>query len=103
MISHALTSAKYALLSFRRNPAATFFTVIFPILFLLIFGTVFAPGRDDDLSAAPSQCLRDCSAEPSGTASDQCDFILPIAHSVSQTVQLNKQSARICDGIFLTA
>jgi len=36
-----LSAAKYSLLSFRRNPAATFFTVIFPMLFLVIFGFVF--------------------------------------------------------------
>jgi ABC-2 type transport system permease protein len=41
MITKTLSSAKYALLSFRRNPAATFFTIIFPVLFLVIFGLVF--------------------------------------------------------------
>lgn len=41
MIAKTLSSAKYALLSFRRNPAATFFTIIFPVLFLVIFGFVF--------------------------------------------------------------
>ncbi len=41
MIAKTLTAARYALLSFRRNPAATFFTVVFPVLFLVIFGFVF--------------------------------------------------------------
>jgi len=41
MMAKTLSSAKYALLSFRRNPAATFFTIIFPLLFLVIFGFVF--------------------------------------------------------------
>lgn len=36
-----LSAAKYALLSFRRNPAATFFTVVFPVMFLVVFGFVF--------------------------------------------------------------
>lgn len=41
MIAKILNSASYALLSFRRNPAATFFTVVFPVLFLIVFGFVF--------------------------------------------------------------
>ena len=41
MMRKTLSAAKYALLSFRRNPAATFFTIIFPLLFLVIFGFVF--------------------------------------------------------------
>lgn len=41
MINQILTGARYALLAFRRNPAATFFTVIFPIVFLLLFGLIF--------------------------------------------------------------
>lgn len=41
MIAKTLSSAKYALLSFRRNPAATFFTVVFPVMFLVVFGFVF--------------------------------------------------------------
>lgn len=41
MISKLLSAAKYALLSFRRNPAATFFTIVFPVIFLVIFGFVF--------------------------------------------------------------
>lgn len=45
MMKKTLSAAKYALLSFRRNPAATFFTIIFPILFLMIFGFVF--GNED--------------------------------------------------------
>lgn len=41
MIAKSLSATKYALLSFRRNPAATFFTVVFPVLFLVIFGLIF--------------------------------------------------------------
>jgi ABC-2 type transport system permease protein len=40
-MSQLLSAAKYSLLSFRRNPAATFFTIVFPLLFLVIFGFVF--------------------------------------------------------------
>ena len=39
MITSTLHAAKWSLLSFRRNPAATFFTIIFPILFLVIFAS----------------------------------------------------------------
>ena len=48
MIAKVLSAAKYALLSFRRNPAATFFTVVFPVLFLVIFGFVFGDEVTDD-------------------------------------------------------
>lgn len=41
MMSKLLSAAKYALLSFRRNPAATFFTVGFPLIFLILFGFIF--------------------------------------------------------------
>lgn len=41
MATQVLSAAKFALLSFRRNPAATFFTVVFPLLFLVIFGFIF--------------------------------------------------------------
>ena len=41
MIAKTFSAAKYALLCFRRNPAATFFTVVFPVMFLVIFGFVF--------------------------------------------------------------
>ncbi len=47
MIAKMLSTAKYALLSFRRNPAATFFTVVFPVLFLVIFGFVFGDEVSD--------------------------------------------------------
>lgn len=40
-ISQSLTAARYALLSFRRNPAAAFFTVVFPLIFLILFGFIF--------------------------------------------------------------
>jgi len=45
MMTKLMSAAKFALLSFRRNPAATFFTIVFPILFLVIFGIVF--GNED--------------------------------------------------------
>ena len=39
------TQARYSLLSFRRNPAATFFTVILPLIFLMLFTSIF--GNDE--------------------------------------------------------
>ena len=36
-----MTQARYSLLSFQRNPAATFFTVVLPIIFLVIFTSLF--------------------------------------------------------------
>lgn len=48
MIAKVLNAAKYALLSFRRNPAATFFTIVFPVIFLVIFGFVFGNETVDD-------------------------------------------------------
>lgn len=39
--SQLMTQTRYNLLIFRRNPAATFFTVIFPIIFLVIFTSLF--------------------------------------------------------------
>ena len=40
----------YDLLAFRRNPAATFFTVVLPLIFLLLFTSIFGnevlEGRD---------------------------------------------------------
>ena len=41
MIGKVLSAFKFSLLSFRRNPAATFFTIGFPILFLVLFGFIF--------------------------------------------------------------
>lgn len=41
VLRQVLTAAKFSLLTFRRNPAATFFTVIFPLIFLLLFGFLF--------------------------------------------------------------
>lgn len=35
------SQAKFDVLAFRRNPAATFFTVVFPIIFLVIFTSLF--------------------------------------------------------------
>jgi ABC-2 type transport system permease protein len=37
----ALRQTRYELLAFRRNPAAVFFTFIFPLMFLVIFNVVF--------------------------------------------------------------
>lgn len=36
-----LRQAKFDLLMFRRNPAATFFTVVLPIIFLVLFTSIF--------------------------------------------------------------
>ena len=36
-----MAQAKYSLLSFRRNPAATFFTVVLPLIFLVLFPPIF--------------------------------------------------------------
>lgn len=41
MINQLFTSTKFSLLSFRRNPAATFFTVVFPVVLLVLFGLLF--------------------------------------------------------------
>lgn len=41
MISQIANAAKFALLSFRRNPASTFFTVVLPLIFLILFGFIF--------------------------------------------------------------
>jgi len=41
MITQISSATRFALLSFRRNSAATFFTIIFPLLFLVIFGFIF--------------------------------------------------------------
>ncbi|MEM7095936.1 MAG: ABC transporter permease [Actinomycetota bacterium] len=41
MLAQILSAARFSLLTFRRNPAATFFTVVFPLLFLVIFGFIF--------------------------------------------------------------
>lgn len=46
-MNRLLTATKYALLSFRRNPAATFFTIIFPLVFLVLFGFIFGDEIDD--------------------------------------------------------
>jgi len=40
-ISQLKSQVKFDLLAFRRTPAATFFTVILPLIFLLLFTTVF--------------------------------------------------------------
>lgn len=43
-----ITSAKFSLLTFRRNPAASFFTIIFPLIFLLLFGFLFGSEKLDN-------------------------------------------------------
>ena len=48
MGAQVLSAAKFALLRFRRNPAATFFTVVFPLLFLVIFGFIFGSETMDN-------------------------------------------------------
>jgi len=40
-VALALRQTKYELLAFRRNPAAVFFTFVFPLMFLVIFNVVF--------------------------------------------------------------
>ena len=40
-IALALRQTKYEFIAFRRNPAAVFFTFIFPLMFLVIFNLVF--------------------------------------------------------------
>lgn len=47
MISQILTSTKYAILALRRNPAASFFTIVFPLMFLLLFGFIFGDELQD--------------------------------------------------------
>lgn len=39
--SQLVTQSKYNLLIFRRNPAATFFTVVLPLIFLVLFTSFF--------------------------------------------------------------
>ena len=52
----ALRQTRYELIAFRRNPAAVFFTFIFPLMFLVIFNLVFgneqieSNGREIDSS-----------------------------------------------------
>jgi ABC-2 type transport system permease protein len=41
------TQARYTLLSFRRNPAATFFTAILPLVFLVLFTSLFGNEKID--------------------------------------------------------
>lgn len=36
-----ITSSRFALLAFRRNPAASFFTIVLPLIFMVLFGTIF--------------------------------------------------------------
>lgn len=47
------TQTRYTLLSFRRNPAATFFTVVLPLVFLVIFTSIF--GNDLVRSASGAE------------------------------------------------
>ena len=43
----ALRQLKYEERSFRRNPAAAFFTIAFPLIFLVIFNVIFGGGEID--------------------------------------------------------
>lgn len=40
-LSQLGAAARFALLAFRRNPAATFFTVALPLIFMVLFGVIF--------------------------------------------------------------
>jgi ABC-2 type transport system permease protein len=40
-VALALRQTRYELIAFRRNPAAVFFTFVFPLMFLVIFNVVF--------------------------------------------------------------
>jgi ABC-2 type transport system permease protein len=42
-----LRQARYEMLAFWRNPAAAFFTFIFPLMFLFIFNSIFGEGEID--------------------------------------------------------
>ena len=46
-IALALRQARYEMLAFWRNPAAAFFTFVFPIMFLVIFNLVFGDADID--------------------------------------------------------
>ncbi len=48
----SLRQTKYELLAFRRNPAAVFFTFVFPLMFLVIFNVVFG---DQDIEVQGGQ------------------------------------------------
>jgi ABC-2 type transport system permease protein len=41
-----LRQARYEMLAFWRNPAAAFFTFVFPLMFLFIFNSIFGSDRD---------------------------------------------------------
>ena len=41
----ALLQVWYTNKAFRRNPAAAFFTLVFPLMFLVIFSVIFGNGR----------------------------------------------------------
>lgn len=44
-VSRIVRQVNYDLLIFRRNPAATFFTVILPLIFLVLFTSIFGNGE----------------------------------------------------------
>lgn len=44
-VSRVLRQINFDLLIFRRNPAATFFTVILPLIFLVLFTSIFGNGE----------------------------------------------------------
>ena len=47
----------FDLLIFRRNPAATFFTVILPLIFLVLFTSIFGNGTLDNGARVSTVCL----------------------------------------------
>jgi len=44
-LAQVATAARYAILTFRRNPAGTFFTIVLPVIFLVMFGSIFGDER----------------------------------------------------------
>lgn len=49
-LSQLRSQTKFDLLTFRRNPAATFFTIILPLIFLVLFASIFG---DEELNTNP--------------------------------------------------
>lgn len=45
VLTHGLHQARYEMRAFWRNPAAAFFTFVFPLMFLFIFNSVFGDGN----------------------------------------------------------
>lgn len=47
-LNQIVRSTRFELLAFRRNPAATFFAVILPVMFLILFGFIFGGDVTED-------------------------------------------------------